>query len=684
MKKLLIFLLYFGLWLKADAQNIVQYQYWYDSNYSNAAIVNSETSGDLNLSTSLTGTSGLTPGLHNVNFRAKDTNGKWSAAITEQFYATGNWNIESYEYWYDDNYSNKIVNAVTPSQNYILASSLNTSAVGYGAHALNFRSRDSAGKWSIVIKEYFFKSVGGTQLSNAEYWIDNNFAGKQPITFTSSNIVFINQSLLTSNLDDKLHTFNFRMQDQSGKWSVASSSYFMAKSLIVSYDYWFDTDFEHKITTAVTPTNLLTVAPNFNTSGLSIGTHIVNFRAKNSSGKYSTAISQTITVTTSFSVTTTIKSTLWNTTVVPNKYLTYQPVALPSGATITKYGVEVTNMTSNEVGVFESTSTSFRLIDASPSVASYGTSFSIKVKLQVNGTWLSYGIAKVVTTAPLPPIATLNTLCGQTMTTIDQVVYCTTVPLATNYTFEISSGASIAIISNTLNNFKLTNLDFNSFPILYNTPYSVRIKVKSMVNGSEVESAWSSPCTITTPTNAPLASIISGCGVVANGYSLIKCTTIKFASEYKFVLVNGSSSLEIIRPYNSFSLNMISGIAQGTSYTVTPFYKLYGQWYSGNSCNVTAPGTALAKTETTNIQDEFLVKAYPNPFAENFKLNVISSFDGTLQVKVYDVLGKLIETKTLNLSDIQTLEIGSYYPSGVYNVVINQDDKTQSLRVIKR
>ena len=395
-----------------------------------------------------------------------------------------------------------------------------------------------------------------------------------------------------------------------------------------------------------------------------------------------------ITVISNCSVTTTINSTLWNTTVAPNKYLTYQKITLPAGATITKYGVEVTNMTSNVVGIFESTSTTFRLIDATPSVASYGTSFLIKVKLQVNGTWSSFGTAKVVSTSALPPVANLNTYCGQSLPKIDQVIYCTTVPLATNYTFEVSNGTLTTMISNTLNNFKLTNLDFNTFPVVYNASYSLRIKVKSIVNGSEVESAWSSPCTITTPANSPLASIISGCGLVTNNYSLIKCTAIKFASDYKFVLTNNSSSLEIIRPYNSFSLKMITGVASGTTYDVKPFYKLYGQWYEGESCNVTAPGNAIAKNETSNIknemQNEFLIKVYPNPFVEHFKFNVISSSNEILNIRVYDILGKLIETKELTISDIEIFEIGTNYPSGIYNIVVLQGDKTKVLRVIKR
>jgi hypothetical protein len=296
MKKLLLLVLFFCVRLTVDAQNIVQYEYWYDSNYSSNTVVNTTPESILDLNTSLMGTAGLAPGLHNVSFRAKDTVGKWSSAITEQFYNTGNWNLESYEYWFDDDYASKITTAVSPSQTYILTSNFDTSAAGFGLHALNFRIKDNAGKWSTTIREYFFKSIGGTQLSNSEYWIDSDFANRQPMAFTSSNSVFINQSILTSNLDDQLHTFNFRMQDQGGKWSVVTSTYFMAQSQIVGYEYWFDTDFANKVFTSISPTTLLENLPEFDSRSLSVGDHVVHFRAKNNSGKYSTTIAQTFSV----------------------------------------------------------------------------------------------------------------------------------------------------------------------------------------------------------------------------------------------------------------------------------------------------------------------------------------------------------------------------------------------------
>jgi hypothetical protein len=81
---------------------------------------------------------------------------------------------------------------------------------------------------------------------------------------------------------------------------------------------------------------------------------------------------------------------------------------------------------------------------------------------------------------------------------------------------------------------------------------------------------------------------------------------------------------------------------------------------------------------------EFKATAYPNPFAENFKLDVKSSSEEALQINVYDMLGKLVESRILETTEVEGLEVGANYTSGVYNVIVSQGDTVKTLRVIKR
>ena len=81
--------------------------------------------------------------------------------------------------------------------------------------------------------------------------------------------------------------------------------------------------------------------------------------------------------------------------------------------------------------------------------------------------------------------------------------------------------------------------------------------------------------------------------------------------------------------------------------------------------------------------DIFNVKLYPNPFADQFKLNVEASDETRdIQVRIFEVLGQLIQDKTT--IGLQTdVTFGSNLQKGVYLVEVSQGDKIQVLRVIK-
>ncbi|MBY0487579.1 MAG: T9SS type A sorting domain-containing protein, partial [Flavobacteriaceae bacterium] len=99
------------------------------------------------------------------------------------------------------------------------------------------------------------------------------------------------------------------------------------------------------------------------------------------------------------------------------------------------------------------------------------------------------------------------------------------------------------------------------------------------------------------------------------------------------------------------------------------------------------PGTArtvVGANPKLEVSIAFEALAYPNPFAENFKLDVTTNSSDDLRVSVYDMLGKLVEDRKVSTSDVQTLEVGANYPSGVYNVIVTQGEHTKTLRVIKR
>jgi hypothetical protein len=137
---------------------------------------------------------------------------------------------------------------------------------------------------------------------------------------------------------------------------------------------------------------------------------------------------------------------------------------------------------------------------------------------------------------------------------------------------------------------------------------------------------------------------------------------------------------------------MVPGIVSGESYNVQVSVLINGVWGPyGKVCSLTAPGASTSKYTTTalpstpsEVAAEFKAVAYPNPFAENFKLKVTTDSQVAMQVRVYDMIGKLVEDRKVEATEMETFEVGSNYPSGVYNVIVSQGANTQTVRVVKR
>jgi hypothetical protein len=95
---------------------------------------------------------------------------------------------------------------------------------------------------------------------------------------------------------------------------------------------------------------------------------------------------------------------------------------------------------------------------------------------------------------------------------------------------------------------------------------------------------------------------------------------------------------------------------------------------------------ASTKANETNVTGKtpFSVITYPNPYTNNFNIEVSSSSTENVEVSVYDINGKLIYKNEMPLKAISELQIGANYTSGTYNVVVSQGKNVKTLRVIKQ
>lgn len=137
------------------AQGIIGYEYWVDSDFTSRTIV-SDTSTDIRLEVDA---STLNHGMHYFNFRAKDSQGRYSAVMTQYFYKpqvaeyTDNV-LTEYEYWIDENFDARITTTNTDG---IIDLDIDVSGINRGMHYLNFRAKDNQGKYSAVTTQYFYK-----------------------------------------------------------------------------------------------------------------------------------------------------------------------------------------------------------------------------------------------------------------------------------------------------------------------------------------------------------------------------------------------------------------------------------------------------------------------------------------------------------------------------------------------
>lgn len=312
-----------------------------------------------------------------------------------------------------------------------------------------------------------------------------------------------------------------------------------------------------------------------------------------------------------------------------------------------------------------------------------GTTYSIRVSTNGGAT---YGPPCIIITPS--PTSTIGAQCGTTLTSMGQFVYATYAPTVTGYRFRVTNTATSAFqVYDALSG--QNRFTFNQLPaafVQFSTIYSVEVALRN-TDGTYLP--YGPACNITTPTFPTSEVVLSQCDYTATSYNqMINAVVVSGATGYRFQLVNSmlGYNFSIDRTLASFSLSMFPGIMDGTTYTVRVAVRINGVWgpLNGKPCNLTSPGDAPAPPRVNEANTVFAAIAYPNPFADNFMFDVQTTATSSILVRVYDMLGKQLENKTVEAADINNLQFGDAYPSGVYNVIVSQGENTKTIRVIKR
>ncbi len=352
-------------------------------------------------------------------------------------------------------------------------------------------------------------------------------------------------------------------------------------------------------------------------------------------------------------------------------------------AGVTNYRFKV--VASGETKFVDSTTRTFQLTSLSGG-AFFNTEYFISVATKYNGVWGDYSTSCVVRT-PTGLTKIQDSQCGQTLPSLNTSIIANLVSEATNYRFKVVANGETKFVDTTTRTFQLTSLSGGTF---FNTEYS--ISVASKYNGFWGDYGIS--CVVRTPTGLTKIQD-SQCGqTLPSLKTSIAANSVSLATNYRFkVVANGETRL-VDSTSRTFQLTSLVGGAQNnTAYTISVATKYNGFWGDyGASCIVKTPSTTVIKVvEPANpavarekVLDDMVVLVYPSPFTTNFKLNFISSSSSTVAVAVFDMTGRQIENRMLNSSEINNIELGEYYSSGVYNVFVTQGAIIKNLRVIKK
>lgn len=315
------------LWLcvigKLSAQTITNVEYFIDADPG----VNNGTPITITAGTAVTQTfpvslSSLTlsNGIHRLSVRAKDSNGKWSWVANTLFVKEKITNtatpidITKIEYFFNldpgvDNGVDVPFTAATSLTNLAFTTPLPSLPIGF--HYLSVRVKDARNGWTRCISRPFLKeeipaNIPLPNITNMEYFLDEDpgVGNGSALTFTAgttvNNLAFTIP--LPTNVSPGIHSFSVRAKNANNKWSLVTNRSFLKENIqssvplsaINRLEYFFDTDPGLGNGTAVNFTAGTSVNElSFNiplSNGLSNGIHNVTVRARDSNGKWSTAV----------------------------------------------------------------------------------------------------------------------------------------------------------------------------------------------------------------------------------------------------------------------------------------------------------------------------------------------------------------------------------------------------------
>jgi len=292
------------------AQNrITHYEYWFDSNHQGRQHTNLTPATIVNFQGSFP-TAGLTDGIHMLNLHFGDDSGRYSTTLSQFFFrrtpsspAAGR--INAYQYWFDNNFSGSFLQTITPAATFNLNNAFDATEISNGLHLFHIRFRDNTNMWSNPITQFFYKAGSGAgdltnNITHFRFWFDSDLelAITEPIS-QQSHLTFTS-AISTASLSSGLHILHLRFRDGKNQWSNPTNQFVYVNPKVANADsnllskmqFWFDDDLEKANIKSIAAQPVVEITDLLGANAFPDGLHSINIRFGDTTGHWSTTISQ--------------------------------------------------------------------------------------------------------------------------------------------------------------------------------------------------------------------------------------------------------------------------------------------------------------------------------------------------------------------------------------------------------
>lgn len=235
------------------AQQLVQYEYWFDQDYAHHKTAS--VSGTQSTIKASFDVQGLTDGLHQFNLRVKQSDGYYSPVTSGAFLKFQARDGLMLEYWFDDDFANRGATVVESSDSLELKAVMldldDDVRFPVGAHRLNVRVASNGSYYSPVYSGPVLKLPAGNVMM-LQYWFDDNLDNRGAVIVEPSDSTELRDveiDLSDNNLFPMgMHRLYMRVATEGNNYSpiYISNVFKFPYGDVIKLEYWVDDHYDHK------------------------------------------------------------------------------------------------------------------------------------------------------------------------------------------------------------------------------------------------------------------------------------------------------------------------------------------------------------------------------------------------------------------------------------------------------